>query len=124
MTMKTTRAFDVFSGDYSERVKELYTAKEAAILAVKNETDMIMGEVVRYLRAHPGEAVTVNDIADTSGLKRSTIRSWFDKKGWRDITSTKILVERRYAEVDERGRLVPNGKTTVTKWHATAYCCR
>ena len=81
-----------------------------------------MEEVVQYLKKHPGTIMTANDIAEASGLPRSTVRNWAYNRGWnRGLRPTKVLIERHYAEVDEKGKLIPDGKTMTTSWNATGY---
>ena len=122
MSNNIARASAIFSADTREKVANLYIERDLAAQRVRENQNSLMERVALYLKNHPGEILTVNDIADASGLKRSAVRDWFDRNKYRmSLRYIKVKVERKYAEVDDKGYLIPEGRTMTTSWYAGAY---
>lgn len=124
MDKNTVKASEIFTAENRENLTQLYIERDLAAQRVRDARDLMMEKVVLYLKEHRGTVMTVNDIAETSGLPRSTVRDWLSNRGWtRGLRPTKVLVQRHFAEVDEDGNLIPGGKKTTTSWYATGYTC-
>lgn len=115
-------ASDIFSSDSASKTAALYEAKKAAILAVRERVNDTMNSVVAALNENPDASILLSDIADKSGVNRSAIRHWYESRGCkRGLTQVKVLRHRKFAEVDENGNLVPNGKIYEQVSQCTGY---
>lgn len=113
---------NIFSTDSAAKTAALYEAKQAAILAVRERVDDTMNLVVAALEVNPDACILLADIADKSGVSRSAIRHWYESQGYqRGLTKIKVRHYRKFAEVDENGNLVPNGKTFEQSSRFTGY---
>lgn len=115
-------ASNIFSADSAAKTAALYEAKKVAILAVRERVNDTMNSVVAALNENPDAGILLSDIADKSGVNRSAIRHWYERQGYqRGLTKVRVYRCRKFAEVDEDGKLVPNGKTYEQVSRCTGY---
>lgn len=98
---KTKWAVDTLKGRLEEAEK-----------AYRNQVNDIINRVITYLNENPDATMTAVDIAAVTGLSVAVVKHWMDKNGWnKGLTWEHVYVTRKFAQVDEDGNLIPNGRT-------------
>lgn len=102
----------LFTPDFKEEVLARRRIRDEAQRALQNSRRVAIDDVISFLRANPDQIITTIDIANATGLSRTTINDYMNGVGWGyGIRKTYVYITRRYAEVDENGALIPGGRT-------------
>lgn len=112
MTEKIINASAVFSPSVKESILSNRAQRDAAIERYNQQTQDVVDRAIAYLNDNPGAVLTGVDIADATGIPKSTlekkmISAYYSHR----VGTTRVSITRHFAQVDENGQLIPGGRT-------------
>lgn len=112
MTGKIINASAVFGPSVRESVLSNRAQRDAAIERCRQQTKDVIDQAIAYLNDNPGAVLTGVDIANATGIPKSTVNEKMTSAYYSHrVSTTRVSVTRHFAQVDENGQLIPGGRT-------------
>lgn len=125
MDNKIVNASEFLNPEIKTQVKAVRALIEEAEKQYRDTKSATINRVVNYLKENPDVTVTVVDIAEATGIPKTYIRDALLSQHWNgSLERTMVSVTRRFAQVDENGELIPNGRTLKQKISMTGYTAK
>lgn len=116
--MSTTNIMKFVSGSISAEIAAQKAARDAAEEALRAAKSKAIKEIADNLRQNRGMIILRSDAVAATGLSKEDLdRLWSEYRA----CITHVTVTRRFAEVDEQGRLIPNGRTRTDSRSMVGY---